>query len=98
MSGTELLDAYVALVDCESLEGSHVSIDRDPRGNEYVSIAPDWIDGAGLRVVLTMAHELELAVALTKDGLRLERHMSETVSGVEAVKRVLRGEDEDDDA
>jgi hypothetical protein len=91
---SELFDAYQRISGSESFGSSHVSLDRDRSGEEYVSITPNWIDGAGLGFLVALARELELSLALTADGLRLDRHDSGTVRGVENVKRVLRDESE----
>ena len=91
-----LAAVYDELIGSEAFDGSHVSLDRDTRGEEYLSVAPDWIDANGLRLATDLAAEYELALALTKDGLRFDLHTGATVRGVEDVKRVLAGEDENE--
>ncbi|MDQ5820570.1 MAG: hypothetical protein M3540_03930 [Actinomycetota bacterium] len=84
--------AYERLTEHEAFDGAHVSLDREARGDEYVFVVPDWIDQSGLSFIVKLAAELELSLVLTKDGLRLEPHTSETLAGVNRVKDILREE------
>lgn len=93
---SDLQQVYERLVDSEAFAGSHVSLDRDHCGEEYVAVAPNWIDRAGLALALEAAQDLELSVALTKDGLRFDRMTGGTVLGVESVKRSIREEQDPD--
>lgn len=96
---TALREAFDRLVANDAFDGSHVSLDRDRMGELTVTIAPDWLGGDALAFVVALGRELELAVALTKDGLRLDEWSGDTVRGVQAVKDVLAAEREggDDD-
>jgi hypothetical protein len=91
-----LIDVYLRLRADDRLDGSHVSIDRDRRGEETVTIAPDWVEGPVLAGILEIARECEVEVALTGDGLRLAAHTNATSRGVSDVKRVLREHAEPD--
>lgn len=95
-SDRELVVAYERLSAHSGLVGSHVSLDRDRRGNESVNIVPDWIEAKPLAHILEVARELELDVALTGDGLRLAAFTDGLTRGVADVKRTLAGEAEDD--
>lgn len=88
-----LAEVYSALVASEAFEGSHVSLDRDRQGEEYVAVSPNWIDVGGLRLAAQLAATHDLALSLTRDGLRFESHGSATVRGVDRVKGVLRAEE-----
>jgi hypothetical protein len=90
---SELIGAYERLRQRDDLLGSHLSIDRDSAGEEYVQIAPDWIEGPVLLDILKIAREFELVVTLTKNGLRIDHPTNETVQSVEQVKRVLAEDD-----
>jgi hypothetical protein len=90
-----LHEAYVRLIASEAFDGSHVSIDRSRHG-ELVQVLPDWVGQDGLRLALDLARELELALTLTKDGLRLEPHTGDFLQRVEAVKQAIRDYDEGD--
>lgn len=96
-----LCEAFERIVSSDLFDGSHVSLDCDRRGGLSVNIAPDWLCSPALRALTDLARDLELSVALTEDGVRIESHSSETVRGVDAVKETLRleredGEDDDD--
>lgn len=94
MNRTELTDAYERLCAHEDIAGSHVSLDRDRKGDESLNVVPDWIDAAGLAFVLDVGRELELAVSLTKEGLRLASQAHPLNLGVRHVRRVLAEDDE----
>lgn len=88
----ELHEVYEKLTYQEEFDGSHISLDRDAQGNEFLAVAPDWIDMSGLAFALDVAQNFELALSLTSNGLRFEAHTSSVVAGVEDVKRTIRGE------
>lgn len=90
-----LREAFDRIVANEAFAGSHVSLDRDGRGEMTVNIAPDWLDAVALAFLVATARELELSLAMTKDGIRLDEQTGDTVRGVQAVKDVLRAEREE---
>jgi len=94
-----LQQAFDRLTASTAFDGSHVSLDRTGRGELTVNVAPDWLGLDALAFVVALARELELSVALTSDGLRLDEWDGETPRGVQAVKDVLAAEREggDDD-
>jgi hypothetical protein len=95
-----LFDAFHRIVGYAAFDGSHVSLDRDHRGEMTLNIAPDWVDGVGLALLVNLARELELSIAITEKGIRLDEQTADTVRGVQAVKDTLaadRDGDDDDD-
>jgi hypothetical protein len=98
MTGSSLVAVFNRIAANEAFDGSHVSLDREHRGEMTVNIAPNWLDNAALSFLVTLAREMELSLALTKDGIRLDEQTGHTVRGVQAVKDVLSGREGADDA
>jgi hypothetical protein len=91
-------ECFERIVASGLFDGSHVSLERDHQGETTVNVVPHWIEAPALRFLVNLASELELSLALTKDGLRLDEQTGDTVRGVQAVKDVLRaGRDGADD-
>lgn len=86
----ELYAVYQDLRDHDALQGSHVSLDADPHGNEYVFVGPDWIDLGGVRRMVYLVDHYGLSLAATAQGFRIERHSSGMVQAVDLVKRTVR--------
>ena len=95
-----LREAFERIINHDAFNGSHVSIDRDRRGEIVVNIEPDWIGLDGLAFLVGLVRVLELSLSLTKDGLRLDEWDGDMVRRVQSVKDVLAAEREegDDDA
>ena len=88
-----LINIFKRLHDLEGLEHEIIALCAG-KVDPHIIIEPDWIDGPTIAQVLALAREGEIAVSLTREGLRLEEHDSATVLGVEAVKQVLREDQE----
>lgn len=84
-----LINAFKSLGNLLELDSDVITL-RNGRGGQFILIEPDWIDGPAITRILAIAREGELAVSLTREGMRIEEHDSSTVLGVESVKQVLR--------
>lgn len=94
---SSLFVAFERVIESGLFDGSHTSLDRDRTGEMTVNIVPDWIEAKALRFLVNLAAELELALTLTENGLRLDEQTGEMVRRVQAVKDTLAAERESED-